>query len=161
MADIIALSDPVPADTESAPATPAVVAPAPEAAARKVGFLARIMGAQDSMQDLENRLQAESAAHAATQQQLATAHARIAEFEALEARLEQEATAARAEAATAQAAVASVPQQVAAQVAAVVETLGVTEAALPAVQADPPKGDFSHLTGRDRAAAAFNAQFSS
>jgi transcriptional regulator with XRE-family HTH domain len=81
--------------------------------------------------------------------------------EALEARLEQEATAARAEAATAQAAVASVPQQVAAQVAAVVETLGVTEAALPAVQADPPKGDFSHLTGRDRAAAAFNAQFSS
>jgi hypothetical protein len=58
-------------------------------------------------------------------------------------------------------AAAAVPQQVASQVAAVVESLGVPEARLPAQQANPPaKGEeFSHLKGLERAAAAINAQF--
>lgn len=148
-------------ETATAPASVVEASPASDAApVARVGFLARLVGAESTITDLQSRLASESAAHAATSAALVSAQARIAEFEALEAQLEAQATAATAEATAAQAAAASVPQQVAAQVLSVVESLGVQESTLVAVQPEPPKGqDFAHLKGLDRAAAAINAKF--
>lgn len=147
------------AETIATAPAPAVVAS--PAAPQKVGFLARMVGAEDTIRDLESRLSAEQATTSTLRTELAQAKSRVAEFEALESRLEVDLAAAQAAAATAQAAAASVPQQVAAGVADVVATLGVPEDTLAAVSAEPPKKseEFAHLKGRDRAAAAFSSQF--
>ena len=155
------MEQPNDAPTASQATAPAPAVEASQENPRKTGFLASLLGNGARIAELENELNAERAAHATTRTELATAQGRIAEFEALEAQLEQEAAAAQAAATQAQAAAAEVPHRVAAQVAAVVETLGVPESALPAQQATPPaKGEeFAHLKGLDRAAAAINAKF--
>lgn len=155
-------------DTASATApapTVAANAPATDAPPAKKGFLASLLGSQGRLADLESQLVAEQTAHATTREQLTAAQGRVAEFEAMETRLEQEAAAAvsaaqEATTAAAQAA-AEVPQTVAAQVRDVVAGLGVAEEKLAPVQETLPEKseEFSHLKGRDRAAAAFNAQF--
>jgi len=174
------MSDPQVSPAEEA--APQAIAPAPAveasetvsaSAPKKVGFMASLLGSGQQVADLQARLEAEQAAHAQTNAQLAAASARVAEFESLEAQLEAQANAAQtaaAEAATAQAeaqaqlaaAEAQVPEQVAAQVAATVEALGVDLETLPAAQSEPAaKGnDFAHLKGLARAAAAFNSQLS-
>lgn len=154
------------ASAVTAPETPqaTVAANAQEPVAKK-GFLSSLFGANERAAGLANQLAAEQSAHAATRQELTAAQSRIAEFEAMEQRLEQEAqqaaAAANQAAEQAAAAAAQVPAQVASQVADVVATLGVPEEALAPVQTEPAaKGqEFASLTGRARAAAAFNAQF--
>lgn len=148
-------------DGATAPA--AAVEASPAAETPRVGFLARLVGAESTIMDLQSRLETQSAAHAATSAALATAQARIAEFEALEAQLEAQAATATAAAAAATAVAASVPAQVAAAVADVVATLGVDESTLAPIQSEPPaKGqEFSHLKGLERAAAAINARYQS
>jgi hypothetical protein len=116
-------------------------------------------------------LATERAALESANLELTTLRAQVAEYAQLEAQLEQQlaahaaaaqaaATAAAAAAQDAAAhAAATVPAAVAAGVADVCASLGVAETTLPAVQADPPPADHSHLTGRARVAAAFAAQF--
>lgn len=150
------------ASAVTAPETPqaTVAATAQEPVAKK-GFLSSLFGANERAAELANQLAAEQSAHAATRQELTAAQSRIAEFEAMEQRLEQEAQQAAAATEQAATAAAQVPAQVASQVADVVATLGVPEEALAPVQTEPAaKGqEFASLTGRARAAAAFNAQF--
>lgn len=76
---------------------PAATAPAAESAAPapKTGFLARLVGADGVIQDLQSKLTAETAAHTATKADLATAHSRIAEYEKLENQLEEQVNAAK------------------------------------------------------------------
>lgn len=161
---------------------PAATAPAPAVAAsgeqpapqKKPGFLASLLGDAREVERLSAALATEEAAHADTRAQLATALDRVAAFEEMEARLEAQATAreqaaatATAEAAAATAAAATareaIPAAVAAGVRDTVAALGVAEESLPAAQTAPDKpghgGEFAHLKGRERAAAAFNAQF--
>ena len=128
--------------TPSALETPA---PAPAVAAsseatRKLGLFSRLMGNESRITELDGRLNSELAAHAATREELAIAHRRIAEFDALEAQLEAQAAAAEAAAHQAQ---ADAAVQVSAQVAAVVESLGVPEAALPALADATEEGPIS------------------
>jgi hypothetical protein len=155
-------------DPATAPETTPVSVAASAPAERKTGFLARILGSESRIADLESAVAAEQAAHAQTREALATATARLAEFEALEAQLEAQATAAREQAAASEAAAATaaataqaVPLQVAAAVRDVVASLGVQEDTLAPVSSEPAAHgeEFAHLTGRARAAAAFNAQF--
>ena len=154
-----------PAATETATApAPAVEASAPAAAApQKVGFFAKVLGLESELNDLRSRLSAEESAHALTRASLATAQARVAEFEAIEKQLDADLATARADAEAAKSAAApeTIQKQVAAEVVDVVSSLGIAEEKLAPVQSDPPaKGEeFSSLKGRDRAAAAFNAQF--
>jgi len=162
-----AVIDTAPAAT--APETSvAASAPATDPAPKKLGFLASLTGAQSRIDELQNALKAEKDAHASTQEKLATAQGRVAEFEAMEKQLEEQAKAveaaekAKVEAETEAAkVVAEAPQKVAAQVADVVSTLGVSEEKLVRVSDQPAaKGqEFAHLKGRERAAAAFAAQF--
>lgn len=146
----------------------AASAPATDPAPKKLGFFASLTGAQSQIDELRNALKEEKDAHAITQAALATAQGRVAEFEEMEAKLEAQAKAVdaaekakiKAEKKAAQV-VAEAPQKVAAQVADVVSTLGVSEEKLVPVSETPAaKGqEFSHLKGRERAAAAFAAQF--
>jgi hypothetical protein len=160
-----------PAATAPAPAVAASGDPAPQ---KKPGFLASLLGDAREVERLNAALATSEAAHAATRAQLATALDRVAAFEEMEARLEAQATAreqaaatATAEAAAATAAAAAareaIPVAVAAGVRDTVAALGVAEESLPAAQTAPDKpgtgGEFAHLKGRERAAAAFNAQF--
>lgn len=149
-------------DTATAPA-PAVEASAPAAAPQKVGFFAKVLGLETELNDLRSRLSAEESAHALTRATLATAQARVNEFEAIEKQLDADLANARAEAEAAKSAAApeSIQKQVAATVVDVVSGLGIAEEKLAPVQSDPPaKGEeFASLKGRERAAAAFNAQF--
>ena len=170
MSDPITPAAPV---SEATATEPTATAPAPAVEAsheapRKVGFFAKILGLESRIGEIQGHLATEQAAHAATRGELVTAQARIAEFEALEASLDADLASARAEATAATAAAqiattaaATVPQQVAAGVADAVASLGVPEATLAPVTAElPAKGtENAHLTGRERAAAAFNAQF--
>lgn len=154
--------DQIPATSAAETATaPAAAVEASTESNRKPGFLARLLGNENRLAEVEQTLAAEQAAHAETRTALESAQARVAEFEALEARLEAMETEAAAARTAAETAAATVPQQVASQVAAVVESLGVPETALPAQQATPPaKGeDFAHLKGLERVAAAINAKF--
>lgn len=162
-----AVIDPAPAAT-APEISVAASTPATDPAPKKLGFLASLTGAQSRIDELQNALKAEKDAHAITQATLATAQGRVAEFEAMEKQLEAQATAldesqkAKVEAeATAAQVVAEAPQKVAAQVADVLSTLGVSEEKLVRVSDTPAaKGqEFAHLKGRERAAAAFAAQF--
>ena len=134
----------------------------------------------------ETELQAERAAHEATKQKLADAEARVAEFEGLESQAEEKLTAklkaaddAKAEAdrakadaekakakadaekakADADAEKAKVPDQVAVGVRDHLASLGVDPEKLPGVSNQQGKTEFDGLKGRERAAAAFGAQF--
>lgn len=163
-------SDPAtaPAAAATAPA-PAVDASAAPAATpqKKPGFLASLLGDAKEVERLSAELAAEQTAHATTRAELAQALDRIAGYEEMEARLEQQVKAREAAAAEAKAkadeAAAAIPAQVASGVRDTVAALGVEEEALPAAAAIPDKpgtgGEFAHLKGRDRAAAVFNAQF--
>jgi hypothetical protein len=129
---------------DQTPATSAAenaTAPAPAVEAstestRKPGFLARLLGNESRLSEVESTLATEQAAHAATRTERDALQARVAEFEALEAQLEAEANAAAA-------AAAQVPQQVAAGVADVVAALGIPEATLPAQAASNTAGPVS------------------
>jgi peptidoglycan hydrolase CwlO-like protein len=150
--------------TATAPETPVAASPAIEAPKKK-GFLGNLLGANTRAEELETQLVAEQAAHAQTQAALEEANGRIAEFEALEAQLEQQAAAAEKATTDAQAAQANaeaeIPKQVSAKVIDIVSGLGIEEEKLaPVLDTPAAKGEeFSHLKGRDRAAAAFTAQF--
>lgn len=154
-----------PAAPESATApAPAVEASAPAAAApQKVGFFAKVLGLETELNDLRSRLSAEESAHAVTRAALVTAQARVAEFETIESQLDADLATARAEAEQAKsaAAPAAIEKQVSEKVVDVVSSLGVSEEALAPVSSEPAaKGqEFANLSGRERAAAAFNAQF--
>lgn len=154
-----------PAAPESATApAPAVEASAPAAAApQKVGFFAKVLGLETEINDLRSRLSAEESAHTVTRAALATAQARVAEFETIESQLDADLATARADAEKAKAAAApeAIEKAVSEKVVDVVSALGVTEDQLAPVQSEPAaKGqEFAHLTGRERAAAAFKAEF--
>ena len=129
---------------DQTPATSAAenaTAPAPAVEAstesnRKPGFLARLLGTESRLSEVENILATEQAAHAATRTERDALQARVSEFEALEAQLE-------AEAAAATAAAAQLPLQVAAGVADAVASLGIPEATLPAQAASNTAGPIS------------------
>lgn len=103
-----------------------------------------------ALEELEENFAAEQAAAAE-----AKAKAEAEQKAAAEAKAKLEADAAVA--------AEEAKQKVAAEVADTVAALGVEESALPQAKDDPPgpgqAGEFAHLKGRDRAVAAFNAQF--
>lgn len=171
-------ADPAPAAVE---ATDAATSATPAEAAKpaaKVGFLARLAGAGDSIAQLEAALESEKTAHASTRSELEKVTAELQAYKDLEAQLEADAAKAQEEAAAAKAAAdkaaaeaaeaaanatAEIPQKVAAGVTDALAALGVPEESLPEAKEDPPgpgqAGEFAHLKGRERAAAAFTAQF--
>ena len=145
----------------NAPESAAPAAPVAASAPEKKGFLASLLGSNEALTKAESALAAEKQAHAATLAKLQSAEGRIAEFDALEKQLESEMKAAAATTAEATAKAEAVPQQAAAKVIDIVQGLGVTETNLPTAETEmPAKGqEFAQLKGRERAAAAFNAQF--
>lgn len=177
---------PAPAATApEAPAAEAASATPEKPAAKRLGFFARHAAKDETIARLEGEVTEKDATIAALQADLESAQNRIAEFEALEAEFEAAekeaqaaaqkaqaeaaAAAAQAEAAQTEAAEAKakaeseLPGKVAAGVTDAVASLGVPEGDLPEAKEDPPgpgqAGEFAHLKGRDRAVAAFNAQF--
>ena len=154
----------------NAPLVPVVGAAAVASPPQKsLGFLARLTGAAARVVALESENATLVSALASANEQLAGYQAIEADLEAAEAAAASSAAtvvtataAAAASAASAAAVVEAVPAQVAAQVADVVASLGVAPEVLPGVQTAPPAagkaGEFSHLKGRERAVAAFNAQ---
>jgi len=160
---------------ESAPAAPvaaatvatapANAAPASDAPQRKPGFFARLTGEAARAIALESECQTLRTTNAALTADLATVRAELTSYQQMESQLEAAENARVAALATASAATtaaAAVPQQVAAGVVDAMASLGVESAALPPIQAAPPAAgqgsEFGQLTGRERAAAAFNAQ---
>lgn len=169
------------AAADSAPATVQSAATGEPAKPTAAGIIAKLTGQATVIQTLEADLQTEREAHAATRAALDAANERLANFASLETALEESATAladaearaaaaarARTEAeARAQTAAAEAEEQLPARVAEgvrdTVASLGVETEDLPTAQEQPDGpgagGEFAHLKGRARAAAAFKAQF--
>lgn len=180
-AESAAESAPVATAAVDATGTPEPAAAEP----KKLGFFARLRQSDDTIASLQTANAEQAATISDLRSQLEAAEKRIAEFEALEAEFEAaekqaaeakakaEADAAAATAAAAEAkakaeaaaaeATAQIPAKVAQGVTDAMAALGVEETALPEAKEDPPgpgrAGEFAHLKGRDRAVAAFNAQF--
>lgn len=162
--------------------TPAEQAPAAaEDKPKKLGFFARLRQSDDRIAALEGEVgqlratvETVTAERDAARSELEDYKALEADFEAAEKEAAEKAAKAEADAAAAAeaqakaeaaaaAAAESLPAKVAEGVTDAVASLGVPEGELPAAKEDPPgpgqAGEFAHLSGRERAAAAINAQF--
>lgn len=143
---------------ESAPAAPAAAAaPAAEAPpAKKTGFLASLVGGGNKIAELQSAIEERDS-------KIIDLQSRVAEYEKNEQLLEAQMQAAEKATTEAVAAKEEVPKTVAAKVVDTVESLGLDPEQLPASESKPPgpdkSGEFSHLKGREKVAAAFAAQF--
>lgn len=148
---------PAPAPEETAPAAPASSAATPVAASSRAGvlssFMARFKGHESEMSALRQQITERDTRISQLESANRELSSKVASYASLEKELEtalQQAEAAK-----------DVPRQIATGVQDVVSGLGVEETVLPQSADLPPKGsagEFAHLKGRERAAAAFNAQ---
>jgi len=163
-----------PAAAEAAPITPAApaatapAAPAAvEASPQRPGFLSRLLSGGHSddgvIAALRADLAAEQAAHGATRDLLTAAQGQVTGYQEMEARLETLLTSEQRAAVGSSTPAATVNAAVSNGVRDVIAGMGIEPAKLPAAQETIPgakgdAGEFAHLKGRDRAAAAFSAQ---
>lgn len=150
-------SSPAPAPEEAPPAAPASVAATPVAASSRAGvlsaFVARVTGHESEANALRQQITERDSRISQLESANRELRSKVDSYASLEKELEtalQQAEAAK-----------DVPRQVASGVQDVVSGLGVEETALPQSADLPAKGsagEFAHLKGRERAAAAFNAQ---
>lgn len=148
---------PAPAPEETAPAAPASSAATPVVASNRVGVLSAFFARATGIDGEVNALRQQITERDVRIQQLESANRELRSKVDSYASLEKELETAMQQAAAAQ----DVPRQIATAVQDVVSGLGVEETVLPQSADLPPKGsagEFAHLKGRERAAAAFNAQ---